>query len=114
MNGTDQREFRRYAVAVGAEVILDGVSVAAQTSNVSTGGVGLVLDRPVPEGGNVSLTLFLTQDGIEDPDEEPFEVVASVMWAGPRDDGSHSAGLQFANLSPAKALLLQRFLHATG
>ena len=114
MSGNEQRESRRYAVAVAAEVILDGMPVAAQTNNVSTGGVGLVLDQPVPEGGDLSVTLFLTQDGIEDPDEEPFEAVASVMWAGPRDDGSHSAGLQFANLSPAKALLLKRFLHAAG
>lgn len=113
MSGNEQRQSRRYPVEVAAEIILEGAPVAAATNNVSSGGVGLVLDQPVPEEGDVSVTLFLTQDGIEDPDEEPFETVATVMWAGPRDDGRHSAGLKFANLSPAKSLLLERFLHAT-
>jgi len=108
----EKREFQRFTVEVHGEVEIDGDVVAAATNDVSKGGCGLIVDRPVPEGGQVRITLFLTQDGIEDPDEDPFETVAKVMWMAPRDDGSYAAGLQFGNLSPAREMLLAHFLHA--
>jgi c-di-GMP-binding flagellar brake protein YcgR len=86
----------------------------ASTQNTSEGGVGLVLDRPLEEGATIKLNLFLTEDGIEDPDEEPLVVKASIVWTAEQDGGVHSAGVRFAQLSPDQAQQVQRFLSALG
>ncbi|HEY8429358.1 MAG TPA: PilZ domain-containing protein [Sandaracinaceae bacterium] len=108
----DHRKHPRYAVEVAAELTLGARTLAAATQNISEGGVGLVLDELLPEGAALQLTLFLTQDGIEDPDEEPFEAEASVAWSAPQDDGLHAAGVRFAQVTPAQREQLARFLAA--
>ena len=109
---TNKRAHRRYAVEVAAEVELRGETVVASTENLSQGGVALTLDREVPEGASLSVTLFLTQDGIEDPDEEPFEAKASVVWCAERDDGGYAAGVRFSGVSAMQEKQLERFLAA--
>jgi hypothetical protein len=74
----------------------------------------LILERAVTDGSELSVTLFLREDGIEDPDEETLETVAKVMWSAPRDDGTFMAGLQFGDLAPAQETILDRFLHRVG
>lgn len=107
---TEHRRHPRYAIEVAAEVTLGSRVLAAATQNVSEGGVGLVLEEPLDEGAEVGLTLFLTQDGIEDPDELPFETRAMVAWAAPNDVGTHVAGVRFAAVSEAQRAQLTRFL----
>ena len=110
----DLRQHPRFRVEVAAELTLGHHTVAAATQNVSEGGVGLSLSRPLEDGAVFQLTLFLTQDGIEDPDEEPFEAQATVAWTAPSDDGNHMAGVRFGPLTPAQRQQLQRFLAALG
>ena len=62
------------------------------------------------ERSTVKVILFLTQDGIEDPDEEPFEAPAQVMWAAEQEAGRFVAGVRFGALSPAQSTQLERFL----
>jgi len=107
---SEQRKHHRYTVEVAAEVNLDSGVLVATTQNMSSGGVGLVLDRPLTEGGTVGLSLFLTEDGIEDPDEEPLETQATIVWTAEQDDGLHTAGVRFAALTPTQAVQLERFL----
>jgi c-di-GMP-binding flagellar brake protein YcgR len=109
----NKRKHARYAVQVAAEVMLGTDVVIAATHNLSHEGAALALDRPVQEGSTVRVTLFLTQDGIEDPDEEPFEAPATVRWAAEQEDGSHVMGVHFPRLSPAQSLQLKRFLTAS-
>lgn len=111
---TEHRRHTRYAVEVAAEIIVGGVTLAAATQNISEGGVGLVIDRPVEEGRALALTLFLTQDGIEDPEEEPFEAKATVAWSGPHEDGTFVAGVRFSGITDAQRAQLTRFLAALG
>ena len=109
---TDLRQHPRFRVEVAAELTLGHHIVAAATQNISEGGVGLALERPLEDGAVFDLTLFLTQDGIEDPDEEPFEAKATVAWTAPSDEGNHLAGVRFGQLSPAQRQQLDRFLRA--
>lgn len=110
----EQRKTPRYSVEVAAEVEVDGEVLVASTLNLSRGGVGLVLDRPIDEGTRVGVMLFLTQDGIEDPDEEPFEAPGLVAWGAEQEPGRFVAGVRFESVSPPQAAQLERFLAAIG
>lgn len=111
---TDHRQHPRYPVEVAAEVTVGRETLAAATQNISEGGVGLVSEAPFAEGAQLALTLFLTQDGIEDPDEEPFEARATVAWTAPSDGGTHVSGVRFGPLSSSQRAQLTRFLAALG
>ncbi len=110
----DKRAHRRYSVEVRGELEVEGNPLSAFTNDLSKGGCGLVVARGVPEGATLKLTLFLTQDGIEDPDEDPFETNAKVMWTAERDDGKVAAGVQFDDLDSAGEGQLAHFLSAIG
>ncbi|MEM9073998.1 MAG: PilZ domain-containing protein [Myxococcota bacterium] len=109
---TDLRKHPRVSVEVAGEVELGGEMVGVSTQNLSRGGVALVLDRAIAEGTEISLTLFLTQDGIEDPDEEPFESKAVVRWVAESDQQLTIAGVQFSAPTEAQLAALDRFLAA--
>lgn len=106
------RRHRRHRVALVAEITLGFETLAAATQNVSEGGVALAVERPLEQGAAVDLTLFLTQDGIEDPDHEPFEAKAKVEWARPGARGTHLCGLSFGGLSDPQRAQLAGFLEA--
>jgi len=106
----ENRKHRRVPVELAAEVSIRGETVVASAQNVSVGGVGLTVDREVMEGAELAVTLFLTQDGIEDPDEQPFEAKAIVQWATVQDAGTWITGVKFATVSAAQKALLERFL----
>ncbi|MAQ13576.1 MAG: hypothetical protein CMN30_02100 [Sandaracinus sp.] len=109
---SEHRAHPRYEVAVRGEVEHQGDTLAAETQNLSTGGVALALRRTIPDGAVVSLQLFLTQDGFEDPDEAPLSTKAAVRWS--KAEGTrHVVGLQFAALDDKQKALLERFLAAS-
>ena len=112
--GNEQRQHQRYPVEVAGEIGFKGETVAVSTQNLSAGGVGLIMEHPVPDGATPSLTLFLTQDGIEDPDQDPFEARGAVRWSAERDDGLHLIGVQFGELSPLQQHQLETFLTLIG
>lgn len=107
---TEQRKHARYTVELAAEVEVRGETIVAATNDISKGGVGLILDRALAEQSTIKVILFLTQDGIEDPDEEPFEAQAQVMWAAEQEAGRFVAGVRFGTLSAAQSSHLERFL----
>ena len=107
---TEQRRHARFTVELAAEVEIRGETIVAATNDISKGGVGLILDRALRERSTVKVILFLTQDGIEDPDEEPFEAQAEVMWAAEQEAGRFVAGVRFGALSAAQSSQLERFL----
>lgn len=109
---TEHRRSPRYPVEVAAEIIVKGEVTVASTKDVSSGGVSLLTDAALAEGQKIVVVLFLTQDGIEDPDEEPFEAHATVMWSAERDKGAFTSGVRFDKVSTAQTKHLQRFLTA--
>ena len=109
MTYSETRRHRRYTVEIAAEVTVGMETVAAATQNVSEGGAALALGLPLQQGSTVELALFLTQDGIEDPDREPFEAAVKVAWVRPQESG-HLAGVSFAQVTDAQRAQLRTFL----
>jgi c-di-GMP-binding flagellar brake protein YcgR len=106
----NRRKHTRFAVAIAAELELRGETLEAETHDVSEGGASVLLDKELPDGSSLTLTLILTQDGIEDPDQPPFVGPASVMWSATTDDGQTLHGLRFAQLSSEARARLAQFL----
>jgi hypothetical protein len=72
----NRRRHQRYRAAVAAEVEIDFETYEGETRDLSQGGASLALRAPVKDGMELTLTLFLTEDGIEAPDEEPLTLQA--------------------------------------
>lgn len=83
-----------------------------ETRDISAGGISVMLSQSIDEDSSVDLALILTQDGIEDPNEDPFVTRANVMWAAPTDDGRAMIGLRFTGTVKGEQQRLERFLAA--
>ena len=114
MGRIEQRLSARFNIEVAAEVYTPKEVLAASTRNLSATGVCLDLSRPLDEGSSVGVSLFFRSDGIEDPDAEPLNVRAKVVWCAQKDSDSYSAGASFEALTPANTKLLSEFLSALG
>jgi hypothetical protein len=106
------REYLRYRVQISCELTVAGETIHAETKDLSPGGAAMYLDRPLTVGEVITVSFFLTQDGIEDPERVPFECAASVRWARPAG-GRHEAGVQFLSPSVGQRALLEDFLAQT-
>jgi hypothetical protein len=114
MGRIEQRLAARFNVEVAAEVYTPGQVLAATTRNLSNTGVCLEINSGLEEGSIVGISLFFTADGIEDPDSEPLNVKASVIWCAQKDDANYSAGACFESLTDDDKSLLGEFLAALG
>lgn len=92
---SEQRRSTRYEVVVSAEVYTKHAVIPATTRNLSNNGVCLDSALELQEEAIVGLSLFLITDGIEDPDAEPLNIKAVVIWSSEKDSGGFSAGLRF-------------------
>ena len=108
----NRREHERYDAEVTAELDIGGDVLMAETRDVSSGGVKVEIEGEIEEGKEVGLTLILTEDGIEDPNQDPFEAPATVMWTAPTDGGVTMAGLRFGDLAADHNTRLTTFLAA--
>ena len=107
---TEHRKDPRFDVALAAELTAEDHPVAVSTTNLSAGGVGVLYEMELADGREVEITLFLTQDGIEDPDQAPLETKGTVRWSAAREDGLFMIGLQFGGLAPEQKARLAHFL----
>ncbi len=105
-----QRQHDRYPVRISCEVTISGQTLHAETKNLSAGGAAIAFARPLTVAEVVTVSFFLTQDGIEDPDRPPFECAASIRWVKPAGEHMHEAGLQFLSPSERQRELLSDFL----
>ncbi|MBN2804621.1 MAG: PilZ domain-containing protein [Deltaproteobacteria bacterium] len=96
------RRSTRYDVEVSAEVYTPTAQYAASTRNLSDSGVCLDVPDELAENSEIGVSLFLTTDGIEDPDAEPLNIKARVIWTSPRDDFGFSSGLRFDHSDSSK------------
>ena len=110
----NRRQYTRFEVAIAAEIDTDGDTLMAEARDISAGGVAVILREPLEEGSSIDLALILTQDGIEDPSEDPFATRANVMWSAPTEDGRAMVGLRFTQVAPPERKRLERFLAALG
>lgn len=78
--------------------------------NLSPGGAAVYFEGPLTAGEVVTVSFFITQDGIEDPDRVPFECAASVRWTNPAGNRGIEAGIQFLSPSAEQRALLEDYL----
>jgi c-di-GMP-binding flagellar brake protein YcgR len=108
----NRRQHQRFRAAVAAEVEIDAELYEGATRDLSSGGASLLLRAPLVDGMQLALTLFLTEDGIESPDEEPLTLQAQVVWLGPPRKGEVLAGVRFVSPSAEDTQRLERLLSA--
>jgi c-di-GMP-binding flagellar brake protein YcgR len=104
------RAHSRYPIRISCELTISGETLHAEMKNLSAGGAAIVFGRPLSVGEVVTVSFFLTQDGIEDPDRSPFECAASIRWTNPAGAMGYEAGLQFLSPSEQQRALLVEFL----
>jgi hypothetical protein len=112
--GIEQRHAARYSVEVAAEVYTPESVLPAKTRNLSETGVCFDLSAPLLEDAIVGVSLFLVSDGIEDPDAEPLNIRASVVWCSDREDGGTSAGMRFVDVDERSSQVITHFLSQLG
>ena len=113
-NATTPRQHPRYPVRISCELTIAGETLHAETKNLSPGGAAIYFARPLTVGEVVTVSFFLTQDGIEDAKRSPFECAASIRWSKPAGDRRYEAGMQFLSPSAGQRALLEDFLQQAG
>ncbi|HEX4462251.1 MAG TPA: PilZ domain-containing protein [Polyangia bacterium] len=103
----------RRDVRLSAEVKLDNARLTGTTRNLSIGGVCVEIDRPIAEGKQLQLTLFMVEDGIETEGARGLELVGTVQWMAEADRG-YALGIKFANLTARQTSSLTNALRAMG
>ena len=111
---TDHRRATRYDVEVSAEVYTAEAVLPAATRNLSETGVCFDVSQELAEDSMVGVSLFLTSDGIEDPDAEPLNIKAKVAWCSEREDTGYSAGMRFNDLDEKAETTIKGFLSQLG
>lgn len=107
---SQKRQHNRRPIRISCELTISGQTQHAEMKNLSRGGAAIIFDRPLTTGEVLTVSFFMTYDGIEDPDRSPFECAASIRWSKPLGDRSYEAGLQFLSPSAHQRELLEDFL----
>jgi len=106
----ERRLYRRHDTSLAADVNTGEHVFSATAQNLSTGGVGLLLDRALPDNCPVSLSLYLLEEGVEDATVEPVMVQGHVVWIAATAPRAWEAGVRFLPLQPQQLEHLERFL----
>ncbi len=106
----NRRAHPRLPIRIGAEIQLPSMELTCATKNLSLGGVGMELDRAVPEGALAIVTLYLVVDDVEDAEGEPLELPARVVWCRATGPEAYEAGFQFEEPTAAQRQRLAEFL----
>jgi len=96
---------------MSAEVRTARTAFTATTRDLSEGGAGLSSDRPLEEGEEVVLGLFLVVDDVES-DTPPLWVKARVAWSAETDDNLYNAGVRFEVITDDQRTWLRQVLAA--
>ncbi len=85
-------------------------AVPAAIQNMSITGMGFYLEVPVQDQSEISLSLYLLEDGIEDPNTPPLALSGQVMWCEGASGGrGYLAGVRLAPLGHEKLAALESF-----
>ena len=94
---------------MSAEVRTSETAFTATTRDLSEGGAGLTTDRPLEEGQQVAVGLFLVVDDVES-DTPPLWVKARVAWCAETDDNHYNAGVRFEVITDEQRAWLRQVL----
>ena len=99
----------RQIIALSAEVKTATFTTAGTTRNISTGGLCVEIDRDLPEGTLVEISLFVVEDDIEAEGKRALSLAAAVQWSGEGDRG-YQVGLRFVDPPADKIAMLERVI----
>lgn len=111
---SERRTSRRVDLSVSADLNTGDQTFTGRVKNLSAGGVGIEIDRPLAEKVNVAVSLFLVLDGIEDASAPPLELHSQVVWVAAIGPRRWEAGLRFYPLETAQARRLNGFIQQIG
>jgi c-di-GMP-binding flagellar brake protein YcgR len=104
-----RRQHQRIDLRMSAEVRTSETAFTATTRDLSEGGAGLSSDRPLEEGQEVVIGLFLVVDDVES-DTPPLWVKARVAWCAETDDSRYNAGVRFEVITNDQRAWLRQVL----
>jgi DNA-binding response OmpR family regulator len=96
----ERRRYFRQPVQMDVKVVLDGKTLTATSTNISEGGIALLLREALPKGATPVLKFSLPESTIK------FEVEAEVAWANFKG----LAGLRFHHVPKASQAQLEEWL----
>ncbi|HTT23659.1 MAG TPA: response regulator [Candidatus Sulfotelmatobacter sp.] len=96
----ERRRYFRQPVKMQVNVVLDGKTLAATSTNISEGGIALLLREAMPKGATPHLKFTLPESTIQ------MDVEAEVAWA----DMKGLAGLRFHNMPKSSQAQLEEWL----
>ena len=108
----NRRKHQRFRAAIAAELELDAEQYSGVTRDLSQTGASIFVDGPLADGKELTLTLFLTEDGIATPDSDPLTLQAKVVWVAERKQNGVLAGLHFIKPSVQDSQRLSLLLSA--
>src|SRR3954467_15948911 len=98
----ERRRYFRQPVKMQVRLVLEGKTLNATSTNISEGGMALILPEALPKGATPLLHFSLPKSDIH------FEVEAEVAWA----DVKGLAGLRFHNVPQSSQQQLEHWLDA--
>ena len=96
----ERRRYFRQPVKMEVKVVLENKTLAATSTNISEGGIAVLLKEALPKGATPHLKFTLPQTSLQ------FEVEAEVAWA----DFKGLAGLRFHTLPKTAQAQLEEWL----
>jgi CheY-like chemotaxis protein len=96
----ERRRYFRQPVKMEVQVVLEGKTLTSTSTNISEGGVALLLREALPKGATPHLKFALPDSSIR------IEVEAEVAWA----DFKGLAGLRFHNMPQRSQAQLEEWL----
>src|SRR6476659_6665480 len=96
----ERRRYFRQPVKMDVKVVLEGKTLHATSTNISEGGIALMLREALPKGATPHLKFSLPKTSLQ------FEVEADVAWA----DLKGLAGFRFHNLPASTKTVLEQWL----
>ncbi len=103
----------RFNIRLSAEIHVDSRRVTGTTRNLSVGGVCVEIDRPIAEGKQIRLTLFVVEDDVETEGARGLDLTGTVQWMA-EGDRNYAIGIKFAGLSAAQTTALSNAMKAVG
>lgn len=96
----ERRRYFRHPITMDVQVILEDKTVHATSTNISEGGIALILREALPKGATPHLKFSLPDSTLQ------FEVEAEIAWA----DFKGFAGLRFQNVPQSTRADLEQWL----
>lgn len=103
----------RFNVRLSAELQVEAQRLTGTTRNLSTGGVCVEIDRPIAEGKQIRLTLFVVEDDVETEGARGLELNGTVQWMA-EGDRNYAVGIKFGALNATQTTQLSYALKAVG